>query len=93
MSSHVILNYVDTPLRILFWTKGELMLFILPFFLGIITDEFVLGVGVSCFNIWLVRQYKKRFGQGQLQAVMWWYLPPTRRLKAFPPSSIRFYLG
>jgi hypothetical protein len=46
------------------------MLFILPFFLGIITDEFVLGVGVSCFNIWLIRQYKKRFGQGQLQAVI-----------------------
>lgn len=64
-----ILNYVDSPIKILFWTKGELTLFLGPFFVGVFSDEFVCGLIVSCLNALVVRQYKKRFGKGQLQAV------------------------
>lgn len=87
-----ILNYLDSPIKILFWTKGELVLFLGPFFVGVFIDEFVCGLMVSCLNAFTVRQYKKRFGKGQLQAVLYWYLPPVKKLKALPPSFIREYL-
>lgn len=95
MSTHQndILNYVDTPLRILFWTKGEILLFILPFFIGMMLDAFFFGVGVGLLNSWIVSKYKKRFGKGQLKAVQYWYLPVIKNLKCLPISYIREYLG
>ena len=95
MSSHdhVILNHIDSPLKILFWTKGEIFLFVVPFFLGMLLDEFIFGVLVSLLNAFVVSKYKKLFGKGQLQAVMYWYLPKTKKLKGVPPSYIREYLG
>jgi type IV conjugative transfer system protein TraL len=90
---HVILNHVDSPLKILFWTKGEISLFLGPFFIGMFLDEFIFGVFVSILNAWVVSQYKKRFGRGQLQAVLYWYLPQIKSLSAIPPSYVREYLG
>ena len=90
---HVILNHVDSPLKILFWTQGEILLFLVPFFLGMILDQFCLGVGVSLGNAWGVSRYKRMFGQGHLQAVLYWYLPPIRCLRILPLSSVRTYVG
>ncbi len=90
---HVILNSVDSPLRILFWTKGQILLFIVPFFAGMLTDYLLIGCCISVFNAWVCKQYKRRFGKGQLQAVLYWYFPATGKLKILPPSYIRHYLG
>ena len=90
---HVILNSVDSPLRILFWTKGQILLFAVPFFVGILMDQPFLGCLGSGFNPWVCRQYQRRFGKGQLQAVLYWYFPSTGKLKALSPSYIRDYLG
>lgn len=91
---HVILNHVDTPLRILFWTTGELGLYISPTFLGLILDQFCLGVLATIFNIWAYRKYNRRFGKGQFNAVRYWFLPHDKRnFKGIPPSYIREYLG
>ena len=87
-----ILSEIDSPVKILFWTKGELGLFLGPFFLGVFIDEFICGVMISFLNIFMVKEYKKRFGKGQLQAVLYWYLPLTKKLKSLPPSFIREYL-
>jgi type IV conjugative transfer system protein TraL len=90
---HVILNSVDSPLRILFWTKGQILLFAVPFFMGVMVDQPLMGCLVSGFNAWVCRHYQRRFGKGQLQAVLYWYFPSTGKLKAIPPSYIRDYLG
>lgn len=93
MNRHVILNHIDTPLKILFWTKGEIVLFMGPFLGGLLMDSLVVGMGVSFLNAWLVSQYKKRFGRGQCQAVMYWYLPHPPRLRGLPHSYRRHYRG
>jgi type IV conjugative transfer system protein TraL len=89
---HVILSHLDSPVKVLFWTKGELMLILGPFFVGVCLDLFALGIVFSGINYWAINQYKKRFGKGQLQAVMYWYLPSTKKLKGLPVSYIREFL-
>jgi type IV conjugative transfer system protein TraL len=90
---HVILNYVDTPLRFLLWTVHEIVMLVVPCFIGIIIDHFVLGVTVSVIYFWGYKKYKRRFGKGQFQAVRYWYFPLERRFKAIPPSFRREYIG
>ncbi len=90
---HVILNYVDTPLKILLWTIPEILMFLGPCFVGLIIDQLTLGFGTSVVLIWGYKKYQRCFGKGQFQAVKYWFLPPDLRLKAFPKSYIREYLG
>ena len=88
---HVILGHLDSPLKILFWTKGEIFMVLGPFFVSVVLDSFLLGVGACLINVTLIKTYKKRFGKGQLVAVMYWYLPTTTKLKSLPSSYIREY--
>ena len=90
---HVVLNHIDTPLKILFWTKGDLLLVVGPFFAGMFIDEILPGIVISLLNAWVSSKYNRRFGKGKLQAVMYWFLPRNTSLKTTPPSCIREYLG
>ena len=93
-SRHLILNHVDTPIKWLFWTTGELLVYVLPISIGLLIDYLTLGTCVTVFNVWACRQYKRSFGKGQLLAVCYWYLPHAKWvLKRIPPSYIREYLG
>lgn len=93
MARHVILNTVDTPLRILFWTVPELVMLIVPFLVGLMLDQVTLGILSSVFYFWIHKKYQRHFGKGQFQAVKYWFLPNTSRFKSLPPSFIREYLG
>ena len=84
--------HTDTPVKIIVWTKGELLLILGPFFLGIFLDAFVLGVMVGALNSWSISSFKKHFGKGLLQAVRYWYLPYLEKLKDFYDSSVREYV-
>ena len=88
---HVILSHLDSPLKILFWTKGEILMVLGPFFVSVVLDSFLLGVGACLINVTLIKTYKKRFGEGQLVAVMYWYFPANTKLKSLPASYIREY--
>jgi type IV conjugative transfer system protein TraL len=90
---HAIFNHLDSPVKILFWTKGELVLILGPFFLGILCDAFFLGVIGGALNFWGIKAYQKRFGKGQLAAVMYWYLPRSKKLQCLPESYIHEYLS
>lgn len=90
---HVILNYVDTPLKFLLWTVNEIVMLVVPCFIGIVIDQFALGVIVCVGYFWGYKKYKRRFGKGQFQAVRYWYLPNDSRFKSIPPSFRREYLG
>ena len=94
LTRHVILNHVDTPLKVLLWTKGEIGLFLLPLFGGLFFNQFILGMVISFVNYRLFKIYRDKFGKDQFQAVCYWFLPHTpKRLAAFPPSYIREYIG
>lgn len=90
---HVILNTVDTPLKILFWTVPELLILTIPFFVGLLISQLTLGLCVMVFYFWLTRMYQRHFGKGQLQAVMYWFLPHNHRFECLPRSFIREYVG
>lgn len=93
MTRHVILNYVDTPLKILLWTVDEILMLIGPAFLGLIIDQFILGMLISVVYFWGYKRYQRKFGKGQFQAVRYWYLPTSRSFKWLPPSYVQEYLG
>ncbi len=93
MEKHVILNTVDTPLKILFWTAPELLMWVCPPFLGLICDQLTLGIVGSVLYGFGAKYYQVHFGKGQFQAVRYWFLPPNRRFKTLPFSYIREYLG
>ncbi len=93
MQQHVILNYVDTPLKILFWTVPELLIWVVPTFIGLMLNQLLLGVLTSLLYVWGAKHYQRHFGKGQFQAVRYWFLPSDGRFKSLPPSFIREYLG
>jgi type IV conjugative transfer system protein TraL len=90
---HAILSYLDSPLKILFWTKGEILMVLGPFFVSVVLDTFLLGVTACLINVYLIKTYKKHFGEGQLMAVLYWYFPSMDKLKGLPRSCVREYLG
>lgn len=89
---HVILNHVDSPLKFLLWTAGEMGMLIAPALIGLFADELMMGLAISGLNFMVNRSYKKRFGKGQLESVLYWYLP-SGFLKKIPASCICEYLG
>jgi type IV conjugative transfer system protein TraL len=93
MKRHIILNHVDTPLKILFWTGSELLMLIVPLFVGLMVNQLTLALVVSIFNFWGNKKYQQHFGKGQFQAVRYWFFPADRRFKTLPPSFIREYIG
>ena len=90
---HVILSHLDRPLTILLWTKGEILMVLGPFFVSVVLDTFLLGVTSCLINVYLIKTYKKRFGEGLLVAVLYWYFPLMDKLKGLPRSCVREYLG
>jgi type IV conjugative transfer system protein TraL len=88
---HIILNHIDSPLKILFWTRGELLIFLIPFFGGLFLDAFLTGSLLAIINSWGISKCKHRFGKGQLQAMSYAY--GLKKLKTLPPSYIREFLG
>jgi conjugal transfer pilus assembly protein TraL len=91
-SPNTLFGYLDTPTKFILWTKGELLLILGPFFLGILLDALILGVGTGAINYWGMKAYQKRFGKGLLQAVRYWYLPYLEKLEALYDSSIREFV-
>ncbi len=90
---HVILNYVDTPLKILFWTVSEILMLIVPLFIGLMINQLMLALIIILFNFWANKKYQQHFGKGQFQAVSYWFFPRDIRFKNLAPSFIREYQG
>lgn len=55
----VILNLVNSSSKILFWIKRLILLFVVPFLVGLLIDYPVAGCCISIFNIWAYKIYKK----------------------------------
>lgn len=93
MNRHVMLNHVDTPLKLLLWTVPEILMMIVPFFLGLMLEQLLMGLLVSIAYFYIYKKYQRKFGKGQFQVVNYWYFPTGKRFKTLPPSYLREYLG
>ena len=94
INSHVILSCIDTPARILIWPANQVLVCLLPFALGMITEHVLVGVVMSFISVTLFRLFQNRFGKGKLRSILYWYLPTSSRLvrKGLPPSYVRFWI-
>lgn len=90
---HIILYTIDRAVRFLFWTKGELVLILGPLFTGIIFNAFIIGSLWTGINVWAIRLFKRRMGEGLLKALLYWYFPATKPYKSWPPSYVGHFIG
>lgn len=92
--THIILHHLDDPLRILKWTVDEALIIIVPPFIGLGADQPLLGFVMAAAGFWSIKRFKERIGMGFFKQWIYWYLPHNyKKLKTFPPSYIREYVG
>jgi type IV conjugative transfer system protein TraL len=95
-SQHFIYRTLDNSSRILFWTTGEVLFMLTPFFIGISCGSLL----ISCLGILLKPFYtklKKKFPNGLLIHKLYWILPTSAfgkvtSLKSLPPSHYREFI-
>lgn len=93
-TDHVILNHLDAPSRILFWPISEFMTVASPIAVLAIMGHPFIGCVVGGFFIWAIRLFKKMFGKGTLEGVLYWNLVHNKaNYPVTPPSYIREYIG
>lgn len=93
-SEHVILNYLDTPARILIWPVSEFMMVATPALIVLMMGHPIIALALTCVLIWGIRLFKRLFGPGMLEGVLYWYVIHNRT--KFPitlPSFIRELIG
>ena len=89
---HRILNYVDSPLKIIFWTMDDFKILIAPIVISFLLFHDTLGgifAGILCFVA--VRFLRRRFGVDKLFPLLYWYLPVNNRTQGLPASCQRLY--
>ena len=91
-------RFLDHPMLFPIWTKGETICVMLPVLLLWFTFKDATGVllggviGTTIFKYF--RQFKAEYGEYILPRLFYWYFPTElSRIKAFPPSHIREYIG
>ena len=93
-TDHVILNHLDAPSRILFWPISEFMTVVSPIVVLTIMGHPFIGFGIGGCLIWGIRFFKKSFGKGTLEGVLYWNLVHNKaNYPVTPPSYIREYIG
>lgn len=94
MEKYYIPKHLDAPARILFWTFDEALMFMVPMFIGVMTNHGVIGI---LFAVGLFKGWKRIKGVGNsnlLKCLAYWHYPASvLGLKSTPDSSIRNYLG
>lgn len=93
LNNHVILSHIDSPARILFWPVEEFAICVVPLCLGMVLDYLTVGGIMSVIVMIGFRVFNKRFGKKRFQAITYWYLPTSRRLKSLriSPSHVRIW--
>jgi type IV conjugative transfer system protein TraL len=93
-TDHVILNHLDAPSRILFWPISEFMTVAAPLVILVIMGHPFIGFTIAAVLVWIMRLFKKTFGKGTLEGVLYWnFIHNKTNYPITPPSYIREYIG
>jgi type IV conjugative transfer system protein TraL len=88
---HILLDALDRPLRLLFWTLPQWSVILLPLILGILVDQFLIGLLLSGVSLGLLNKLSQLGSPRHLMALRYRWLPPDRSLKSLPPSDREEY--
>ena len=92
--SDYIPSRLDAPEVIGFWPIDEALCLIVPFALGILFSQVVIGVISSYVLFRGMRKLKAGRGLSWILHAAYWHLPNTIFVtKRLPPSYIRYYQG
>ena len=94
INNHVILSYIDSPARILIWPANQVVVCSLPFVVGMVTENILIGTFFSFSAASLFKIFSKKFGKGKIRSMLYWYFPTARKLidKGLPPSHVRIWI-
>lgn len=90
----IVLNYLDLPPKILFWPVSEVMIVCMPGFILFVFGLVAWGILSSILMVGVIKIFKRFFGTGYLNGVMYWYLPTSiEQFPVTPPSYIRTFIN
>jgi type IV conjugative transfer system protein TraL len=92
---HRIVQNLDNPKRVLYWTMDEVGIVMLPLVMGILLGQFFLWITISIVGLLTLKRVKRKIGgRGMITRAMYWYLSVRNKdLKRVPPSHIREFIG
>jgi len=87
---HRILNHIDSPLKIIFWTMNDFKIIISPVVISfLLFNDTLGGLPAGICSYVAIKFLKQRFGVTQLYPVLYWHLPANNRTRGLPASFKR----
>jgi type IV conjugative transfer system protein TraL len=89
-----IVEYLDEPERVLFFTTSEFLSLMLPLAFGLGTHHPGIGLLFGVLAWFLMNRFKANDGDSFLQKLLYWYFPvKLGKLKHIPSSHLRDFIG
>lgn len=85
-------RYMDSLPQILWWEVDELALLFLTFFLGILTKQLTLLVGMGLVATFILSKVKNGKSDGFIFHLAYWYGVPGFQLRGAPDGSVREFV-
>lgn len=93
-TQHYILNYLDEPVRIFFFTPLEIVVMVTCFFGGIWTNHFGIGLLLAFSGVVGLRKIQTFFKVSSFAQLTYWFLPDMERHMRFKiPSHVRVFVS
>lgn len=92
-TKHVIIHYLDEPVRILYWTKEQMAFYMGVPLMGMAFEMLIESLVVTILGAFCHREYRKRFKDVNIQILMYWFLPQNSKNKYFPENYKRDFVG
>jgi len=85
-------RHLDDPPKFLLWSLDEAMVLLVPFIIGVLLSQVVIGMVLGVLSMLMVRRLKSKEGSNILFSLLYWHFP-INRFSHTPPSYIRTYIG
>ena len=94
MDKYLIPQYLDEKDRILIFTPLEALMLVICLVLGVVTKHLFLFIFLAGLIFYVLRKADQASMSKRLKEYVYWSMPSAlSKLKAFPPSYIREYVG